>query len=180
MKRLNLTGKKFGRWLVLRPAKTDKNGHLLWRCQCECGTIKEINGQSLRRGATKSCGCYRDDKRRLRLGEAGFNSLFTKYKNRAKKMGRSFRLTKNRFLELTSGDCFYCGISPKRKTRLDSGMYGSYKYNGIDRLDSRYGYSRKNTVSCCWECNMAKGRLDAVVFIEMAKRITKHRRFRHA
>lgn len=53
----DLTGQKFGRWTILE--KTDKrdSGSIVWLCECECGTKKEIRGTSLVAGETKSCGC---------------------------------------------------------------------------------------------------------------------------
>lgn len=55
---IDLTGQKFGFLQVVRISENVKYGHLAaWICLCECGTTKEIVGSSLRRGATKSCGC---------------------------------------------------------------------------------------------------------------------------
>lgn len=51
---IDLTGQKFGRWEVLGRAEK-----LHWICRCECGTEKPVDGGSLRRGDTKSCGCLR-------------------------------------------------------------------------------------------------------------------------
>lgn len=48
----DLTGKRFGKWLVVSYA-----GNCLWRCRCECGVEKNVNGQSIRKGTSKSCGC---------------------------------------------------------------------------------------------------------------------------
>ena len=57
---MDLTGKKFGKWLVLESAGKDKTGKFdMWRCECECGTIKTLYGLHLRRGRTHSCGCGR-------------------------------------------------------------------------------------------------------------------------
>lgn len=49
---IDLTDNDFGEWHVLH--KGTKNGY--WTCQCSCGTIKEVSGHELRRGATTSCG----------------------------------------------------------------------------------------------------------------------------
>jgi len=174
MRRINMVGKQFHRWLVLDYAGLATNLHSMWRCQCACGLIKVINGQSLRRGATKSCGCLRDEKQRLESGKAGFNSLFTKYKKAASKRKLSFRLSKKLFRELTAKNCFYCGAPPQKQTRTDTGMYGSYKYNGIDRKNSRFGYSKGNCVSCCTQCNIAKNVMSPKEFIALAKRIIEH------
>ena len=32
-----------------------------WTCQCRCGTIKNYLGSSLKRGNTKSCGCFKSE-----------------------------------------------------------------------------------------------------------------------
>lgn len=54
--RINLVGKVYGKLTVLREAGS-KNRGLLWECICECGSIKIIQGQSLKNGYTTSCGC---------------------------------------------------------------------------------------------------------------------------
>lgn len=50
---IDLKGKRFGRLVVLEYA-----GEYKWRCLCDCGVEKTVLGQSLRSGATLSCGCY--------------------------------------------------------------------------------------------------------------------------
>lgn len=52
----NLDGKRFGRWKVLSRVK-NRGRQIYWLCECDCGAIKEVNGYSLLRGDTKSCGC---------------------------------------------------------------------------------------------------------------------------
>jgi len=53
----SLMGKKFGK-LIVNDLDNSKNinGQLYWMCKCECGSIKSINGQSLKNGKTISCG----------------------------------------------------------------------------------------------------------------------------
>lgn len=51
-KLIDLTGKKFGHWTVLKYV-----GKRKWLCQCDCGTKKEVYGNNLLSGKTKSCGC---------------------------------------------------------------------------------------------------------------------------
>ncbi len=54
----DLTGQRFGKLVVLKRAEgSTSNGGTIWVCQCDCGTIKNIPGDSLRRGASMSCGC---------------------------------------------------------------------------------------------------------------------------
>jgi len=61
MKKLELTGKKFGRLTVLHEVE-DKRRSTYWLCSCECGSQKVICGCSLTRGHTFSCGCYKKDR----------------------------------------------------------------------------------------------------------------------
>jgi len=53
---IDLTGKKFGRWLVVGPRKKI-NGVPCWFCRCDCGKEGWPSGQSLREEKSKSCGC---------------------------------------------------------------------------------------------------------------------------
>ncbi len=58
---VDLTGKVFGRLTVLSFDCVRKVGvgtALYWKCRCECGVEKSINGSSLKSGKVISCGCY--------------------------------------------------------------------------------------------------------------------------
>lgn len=48
----DLTGLRFGRWAVIQYLGTEK-----WLCKCDCGTVREVKGRSLREGKSQSCGC---------------------------------------------------------------------------------------------------------------------------
>ena len=58
----NLIGQKFGRLTVIKRSRTDKFGHILWLCKCECGNEKEVISSNLIRGYTQSCGCIQKEK----------------------------------------------------------------------------------------------------------------------
>jgi len=57
----DLTGKRFGRWTVIRFDHRDQNGSAYWRCKCDCGTEKSIRHSSLTSGNSRSCGCLHSD-----------------------------------------------------------------------------------------------------------------------
>ena len=64
----DLTGRKFGRWKVIKQAedhigKSGKSKIAYWVVQCSCdkGTISEVSGCSLKRGESKSCGCLKSE-----------------------------------------------------------------------------------------------------------------------
>ena len=52
-----MVGCVFGRLTVIAVSHRSESGPLFWFCRCECGNVKSINGGSLRRGITVSCGC---------------------------------------------------------------------------------------------------------------------------
>lgn len=58
--KLELTGQRFGRLTVIKYAGSE-NYKSLWLCKCDCGKEKIVKGQDLKRGATRSCGCLRDE-----------------------------------------------------------------------------------------------------------------------
>lgn len=64
-KLIDLTGKKIGRWTVLKRAENDKHKHPMWSCRCDCGNESVISGNSLRVGNSKSCGCLNMDTRTI-------------------------------------------------------------------------------------------------------------------
>lgn len=51
---IDLSGNRYGRLVVLSFLGSRK-----WICLCDCGNKKILLSTSLRRGTTKSCGCYR-------------------------------------------------------------------------------------------------------------------------
>ena len=59
---IDLSGQRFGRWTVIDRAEDHftKSGIriTMWNCVCDCGTKKAVTANSLRKGASVSCGCY--------------------------------------------------------------------------------------------------------------------------
>lgn len=87
--------------------------------------------------------------------EAAKNSKYKKYKAQAKYRGLVFSLSKEEFFLVCELCCHYCGAEPSNVNVSDSG-YGSWTYNGLDRVDSSVGYISNNVVPCCKICNRAK------------------------
>ena len=67
---IDITGKRFGRLVVIEKSNEKRYGRLSWKCQCECGNYIVVATQSLNSGETKSCGCLSKEiaaKRLLKL-----------------------------------------------------------------------------------------------------------------
>jgi hypothetical protein len=54
---VDMTGKKFGHWTVLKRAGTSlgQAKQAIWLCKCDCGKLKTVYGSSLRQGQSTSC-----------------------------------------------------------------------------------------------------------------------------
>ena len=61
MKRIDMTGRVFER-LKVKEFDRIENKRTYWKCECECGKIVSVDGNKLRSGRTKSCGCYNADR----------------------------------------------------------------------------------------------------------------------
>jgi hypothetical protein len=59
----DLSGMKFGRLTVLsRTAdyiESSGRKRVIWLCKCDCGNYISTQGNSLKSGRTKSCGCIK-------------------------------------------------------------------------------------------------------------------------
>jgi hypothetical protein len=56
----NFVGRQFGRWSVISRAP-NRSSITYWVCRCVCGTTREVQGNSLWKGESTSCGCHRRD-----------------------------------------------------------------------------------------------------------------------
>lgn len=61
---IDMSGMKIGYWTVIErcdPPDTVRGltkKQAFWWCRCRCGTEKAVHGNTMRRGDSKSCGCY--------------------------------------------------------------------------------------------------------------------------
>lgn len=171
--RVDLKGKRFGRLLVEEFAGRDPKSNALWRCACDCGTVKVIAGSKLTTPKTpvRSCGCLHT----LPQGEGALNKLLVSYKRDARKRGLSFSLSRENFKSLTSDRCYYCGRPPQQITGEPCNN-GYYFYNGIDRIQNEYGYEADNVVPCCKTCNSMKSSMSRSIFLVHINLIVNYQR----
>lgn len=68
-------GDKYNKLTIIKESpRRASNGGKYWICQCDCGNIKEIRGDHLKSGHTKSCGCKNQERINNILGQK-FNNL---------------------------------------------------------------------------------------------------------
>jgi len=100
----DLTGHKFGRWLVLgmtsskRKCGDKMTNRQLCMCVCECGTKKDITPAELNRGTTLSCGCARSELKRAMSKYGGKSVTYTaEYTSWRHMMDRCYNVNNSRY-----------------------------------------------------------------------------------
>lgn len=175
----NIQGRRFGRLVAIAPtAERTHNKTIVWLCKCDCGVEARVPSAKLKSGETASCGCGEHARSaRTPKGESGFRVLLGGYRNGARSRGLPFALSDEEFRALVTSPCAYCGTEPEAVKYGSQGAkreYGKFKHNGVDRVDSRLGYTKENCVPCCTQCNRAKLDYPLDTFLSWVKRVHAH------
>lgn len=160
---LKLVGKKFGRLTIVSFAHAEK-GKSHFNAKCDCGKELVVCMNRVKTGSTRSCGCLRS-----KPGSAA-RELYGKYVTRARQRGFPLEFTFRKFLVFVKQNCFYCGTPPSQEIN-SWGNREVFIYNGIDRWNNDFGYSKKNSVPCCGDCNRQKLEQSGEEFIARCKKI---------
>jgi hypothetical protein len=173
---INLTGRRFGIWRVIRqmPRRDNKTR---WLCECcTCGAQISHRSTALRLG--KFAKCFGTHRRRVSApsplkkpsGYAAATETWGRYKQAAGRRRLTFSLTREEFVNITAQDCHYCGAPPSQRSARRH-FNGAFIYTGIDRKDSGSGYDATNCLPCCATCNVMKQDLSYDGFLNHITRI---------
>lgn len=168
---IDLTGQRFGIWLVIAQSPRRDN-KTRWLCECQtCGARMTKRSVILRK--SQYAVCYGKHRERVAAGtsrlikpsgHAAATERYTGYRSVALKRGLPFSLSREQFIALSQQDCHYCGAAPSQRAHRRH-FNGAFIYNGIDRKDSGAGYAFDNCVPCCGTCNVMKQDLPYDTFL---------------
>lgn len=166
----DITGRRYGKLVVLGPGGRTSWNTPAWQCECDCGRIVVRGLGTLKRKRwTQSCGCSR-----YGSVEAIDRHVFDTYRRSAKLRGLVFALTRTQVAALIRMDCFYCGGAPAQVTRLRRTARSMLVRNGIDRRLNSVGYTQANSVPCCKQCNLAKHTVDCDEFLAWVAKVARN------
>lgn len=172
-------GEKYGHWTSISQSSLDDAKLNKVKCQCSCGTIRQVKVHNLLSGKSKSCGCIQKkqisnfsrgkvSKNAVDSKHKAISELINSYKFGAKQRGLSYQLTRDQFSHLIIQNCSYCGANPSNTKNTNR---GEFNYNGIDRIDNNVGYELYNVTTCCKTCNYMKTNMSVGAFCEHIEKI---------
>ena len=128
---IDLTGQRFNRLTVLYRNGTYYN-HVggkktVWHCRCDCGNELDVNGDDLKTGNTKSCGCLNSERQRERKPNKYTINQELKYVEFFTSNGHSFKV------DLCDIDYVLQHTWRYRKTKNDNSCF----YTTIDDVGKR-------------------------------------------
>lgn len=168
-------GDRFHKLVAVERVESAKHKQRRWLFQCDCGGKTITTVSKVTTGYTKSCGCkaitkMKDPATGLWVRDPSKPDWMYLAKERWTEYysdGCSLEL----FVELSQKPCHYCGVSFSN-TRKNKSV--TFRYNGLDRIDSSRDHSPDNIVSCCKRCNTAKMDITYQEFIEWLRRVHSH------
>jgi len=180
---IDLINKKFGLLTVIEYVdKAKSRGKTIWKCKCECGTIKLIQDNHLKSGNTKSCGCLRNRKGKDSPFFKGYGEIpldsFSSIRRSAAGGGILNRKTKE--FNITIQQAWNQFLKQNRRCALTNVElhFGENQTASLDRIDSNKGYIEENIQWLHKDVNIMKNDLDMNTFLMYCKLIyeNQHRK----
>ena len=182
-----MAGQRFGKLVVQEFSYSHlKFRNAYWKCKCDCGNEKIIQGSHMRLGIVKSCGCMPwgrpkiKDRKQVLLNHE-YHSKIKRFRTSKTSFHRNSTLSFEDWCKLVQSPCYYCGKEWSRILVDNRGWKSrallsdsQVRCNGIDRIDSSITYIKENCVSCCTFCNFAKNSLSQEEFYRSIKRLHEH------
>ncbi len=184
-KKLDLTGKRFGRLTVIEETTKRYFNSIVWKCKCSCGNEIFVPASRLKNQTTKSCGCLHRDITQ----ELSKNDLTGKRFGRLTVIKDSGKRTSNRNViwickcdcgktisvvgnSLTSGNTQSCGCLQIETNKNNNEKYitNQFRINfventALDQLTKKVSKNNKSgTKGVCWRRKTGKWRARIGIF----------------
>lgn len=144
-KRIDITGITFNKWTVLKYIGTNSRFQTLYKCKCECGSIRICLGSNIKNGLSKTCGCsWKTAKVTHGMSKTRIFKIWNNMRSRCSNPNRiDYRFYGGRGIKVCKRwhkfENFY-------KDMGDGG-----KSKSLDRINNNKNYSKEN---CRWSTRL--------------------------
>ena len=178
----DMTGQSCGKLYIIERDLSKCGGAAYWICQCECGNIKSIRGQSLRDGSVTDCGCGTKQRRSRNIDTTSiigntYGKLTVLERDGSKPHGHGFesfwicqcscgKTVSVRKTALLQGKTRSCGCLQQESRELFSQSYSQIKnitnnrYGKLVALERTENKDEKN--GYIWKCQCDCGNIKFV------------------
>lgn len=135
-----------------------------------CNRVSHNRLDAIKKQGCRSCSSCKPKSSNEEKMEFLIKRLWRDNASRARKYSREFMIEFKKYKLLILSNCYYCNKAPANK------IYSYDKkikllYSGLDRIDTKKGYTLDNVVPCCKICNRAKSDLIQLDFYIMCQKI---------
>jgi hypothetical protein len=183
----DLSGRRFGKLIVVSLTNERRGRSIVWLCRCDCGTWKNITGRPLVAGLTKSCGCLNSPETRSAREKAKSVALGGRYgeiparyfrslQKHAAKKGREFSLGKKDIWDMFLKQNRRCALSGVEIAFPNFVRLRTSQTASLDRIDSSKGYTLDNVQWVHKDINKMKSDLTEQDFVEWCFKVASKRK----
>jgi len=141
--RQDVTNNVYNSLVALKFVKVDNHAKAIWLFRCNCGKEFECGIASVKRGLTKSCGCYKRSKLRKGIGDLSW-AYWHKLAKSAAQRNFVFDITIQQGWELFLQQQRQCALSGLPLLLSPNNDRYRIQTASLDRIDSTLGYILDN------------------------------------
>lgn len=147
--RIDIVGQRFGRLVVLEDTgRRATDGNVLWSCRCDCGVCSTVDGSSLRKGNTRSCGCL--TYKHGHSWEGGYSLTYSAWSHM---MQRCYNENSKDFENYGGRGILVENVEWHTFPGFLADMGEKPPGLTLERIDNNRGYCKEN---CCWDTRKAQ------------------------
>lgn len=153
---VDLTGRRFGKLIVICQSNRNSRGFIQWLCSCDCGSQKNLITASLKSGNTQSCGCLQKERASAANTTHGLYNHYPEYGIWNAMKNRCYNKKVERYNRYGGRGIMVCDIwiASFEAFITDMGRRPS-KFHSIERLNSDGDYCSEN---CIWATGEVQSR----------------------
>lgn len=177
MKKVDVMGQRFGKWIIIKEQGRDSKNNILWLCRCDCGTEVTTKVQNIKNG--KSVQCVKCAVKALTIDSYNDtlpDAIWMKMLTQAKRRKIDVEVTKDEVCQILIHQDFKCALSGIPIHIATNPLeYRQLKQTAsLDRIDSSKGYIKNNLQWVHKTINLMKNIIGNADFIELCSKITHY------